>query len=1287
MDKYKIIKTIINIFTFSIFITFLYIGISFAQFSSIGSMYNNIFFGPLSGSFSINPLYGPFNYGFQGFGTDFNWPFSSMGIGSLNMGGYPFFPFNSEFINIATDSHNFRSPLWVPNANNIAGTGSGIQSIFLNGVYNPLTINNNPLSLNPLCLSTGLLNIGPSYLSGNNTPIMGTNMPGLISGITLLFVSGGTSSEYNEDEDDETEHDDGQTDTPFKIAAQEGGSEMAVDAPWRIEPNVDADGKLSYGAIPIQISIHDSDQLSCPGRRILELYSVQVTEYLPDSNDVVIRNFYIKDLHEIEITRDYWPWPDTGTPPDYELCRGWAGEDCSGFEKVKDTSEWHAILFYPVICPYTTEEYCEEHYHDVRLKVTLLTRAETYEWVLTSGGYRWVLRELDLAHNTHLNVHLGEAPLPRFDNTWAYGDLHYHAHGTDNDGESTYHNRGVIQAMSALGLDFAFATDHASNSEQIIDLYFNILNLDVDMTTRGLRDLSETRFAYLLQRLHAADGVNAQVASYPRAVQGGLAAPQLFQGAEVDIIPEVAVGDNTIGYGYAVYGFYQACRDLPLLAKTRYGCPLSNPICEWICDSILDLVTETSDGRWLVHDVQGKAELDYYARQHILHLPSDPDRTDAFVSSSTSFYGGATRRLREVLDKDYKTARKGYIFIAHPFDIPEGAGIGRLGPDKLPFDKVQLEEAFESEFILGLQLWSGNGHLHSYMNDGNAMDSLREFVPVFDLKNWQHKEKGSSRISGSLSKGIQALDDMNLWGLNPNRTKVLDWVPDGEPRRVFMAGGSDAHGDLSFHRCGAATNTSSVNDTALGNPRNLVHVGERQGRVVHDPYSNASGQGVSQEQLMAALRQGEFSVTDGPALRIALDLNGNGLIDASDVPMGGVHDQGHHCPFSIVVEWRSTPEFGGLDRVDIYLGLYNDAIDQAILWAPAKRSFEEISSWDPAQYSTAVWWLDEASGVSYLTLGDDYWVDPTGTLQFKVHAYERFSGRRIIRIDPADFPVGEGRTEWYCDEDFELNPNHVNSTSPDTIGSDDDDGAEFPGSVILFGDQDAGDTTMTSTTTEILASSSAKAKDDATTNTLVSSEGLASVDPNIIKVSTSSDGSLASPDNCVTCSSTSISDYAIDGASPTAAMRDNPFGDPFDDGDDIVDPPPAPRCESEHFFDNASIADRMFVRAVAIARPAAGRHQLCAKYGISTEVGLDNCIWRRAFTNPVWVLMKGPSSNLMCPPDGGFVVGVPPSDNGPENPLPGGGDEVVFPPSDTNPEIPPGGGFVMGLPLSDTQIP
>src|SRR4051812_7565473 len=50
--------------------------------------------------------------------------------------------------------------------------------------------------------------------------------------------------------------------TQQALGGIEGTFEYALDAPWRIEPVIDANGVASYGAVPIQISIHDANMAS-----------------------------------------------------------------------------------------------------------------------------------------------------------------------------------------------------------------------------------------------------------------------------------------------------------------------------------------------------------------------------------------------------------------------------------------------------------------------------------------------------------------------------------------------------------------------------------------------------------------------------------------------------------------------------------------------------------------------------------------------------------------------------------------------------------------------------------------------------------------------------------------------------------------------------------------------------------------------------------------------------------------------------------------------------------------
>ncbi len=808
------------------------------------------------------------------------------------------------------------------------------------------------------------------------------------------------------------------------LAQRAGDFELEIDAPWRMEPR---GSQRAYGTIPIQISIHDADQPATLADQVLQkvihvkqqghseldaaltfvfdaVRSVMgpVTGAIADAlginlfpfkdlkiltlnqfrrlevyeevggNFVLRQTFTLANIHEVERTIGLWQYaanqsgPETPfappARPSYALCRRWQGQSCTAFASLRPTSEWNLTAMYQ---PTDTTPG-----HDVRLRAVLVVSA-VEGGVATTKTFERVI-----------SVHLGEEPLPKFDSDradWAYGDLHYHSQGTDNDGESGYAYRGVLQAMGAMGLDFAFATDHASNSPQIGSAAPKLSFELVDPITRGLRDLSPDRFAFDLGLLNDATGGNRQVTSSPRVTgDGRLVAPQLFLGSEVDVMPEFETGTQS---------GIEACNDVPKLLKVldQKKIPIAGQFIgldDYWCDTMSQPV---AGNRSLLYDVQGPESgrllsSRFYGRQHLLHLPVDGTNARAFIPSNTSKYGGATRRLGEILDVELAQRRKGYIFLAHPFQHEEGDGMNRLGPDLWPYSPAQLEDAFASPYVLGLQIWN---------EDPLRAAKLNERQP-FDAPDWQTQSQPFHAYD------VQYWDILQLYGLDKARTSKLTWLPSGQPRRVFMAGGSDAHGDLNYRRKGFFLGSTDATDTAMGTPRNLVNVGTPNGTSISG--ATGSGQPVSQSQVIDGLRSGNFAVTDGPAVRVAIDLNGNGVIDASDTLMGGVRTQ-PTGPFKVIVEWLSTPEFAPVQDVDVMLGVWADGLLDGMVYT---------RSYDGPIANASNTYVQPGTGRKFVkTPNWPYWYDPTnGKLRITVGAGEGYAGRRVLTIDPNDFPVG-----------------------------------------------------------------------------------------------------------------------------------------------------------------------------------------------------------------------------------------------------------------------------------------
>jgi hypothetical protein len=191
-------------------------------------------------------------------------------------------------------------------------------------------------------------------------------------------------------------------------------------------------------------------------------------------------------------------------------------------------------------------------------------------------------------------------------------------------------------------------------------------------------------------------------------------------------------------------------------------------------------------------------------------------------------------------------------------------------------------------------------------------------------------------------------------GLDPAQTADLRWLADGEPRRMFIAGGSDAHGDWNYRREGYLRGLTGVTDTAIGRPRNLVFVPriavDRSDRVSEDPTADAGDlRAPTQAEVTAALEAGNFSATNGPAVRIVIDENQNGIIDAGDRPMGGVSHLYGERRVPVLLEWMTTEEFGAIQSIELVVGMLDTGGAGARVWrgsGPIVRSDSSLTLGD-----------------------------------------------------------------------------------------------------------------------------------------------------------------------------------------------------------------------------------------------------------------------------------------------------------------------------------------------------
>jgi hypothetical protein len=158
-------------------------------------------------------------------------------------------------------------------------------------------------------------------------------------------------------------------------------------------------------------------------------------------------------------------------------------------------------------------------------------------------------------------------------------------------------------------------------------------------------------------------------------------------------------------------------------------------------------------------------------------------------------------------------------------------------------------------------------------------------------------------------------------------------------------------------------------------------------------------QALAQRDVTTALASGQFVVTDGPVVRLAVDVNGNGIIDDGDVPMGGQSTWNWLSPeLRVVVEWKSTPEFGRLTLIDLTVNAFTRSTGLGMTYQPTQagvRGPNQPIGWFKNTY--------QAPGVTFYELDDHSFWDPSGQLRIGVSNAEGYGGRRVLMLNPQRF--------------------------------------------------------------------------------------------------------------------------------------------------------------------------------------------------------------------------------------------------------------------------------------------
>jgi hypothetical protein len=287
--------------------------------------------------------------------------------------------------------------------------------------------------------------------------------------------------------------------------------------------------------------------------------------------------------------------------------------------------------------------------------------------------------------------------------------------------------------------------------------------------------------------------------------------------------------------------------------------------------------------------------------------PEDPDKgfplgsTEEVIMTGDGSIASPALPVHEALRRI--AAAGGFAYAAHPFDPV--SPILRGGAWDLDIDFLEAEGKKLSPGLVGLEPWNrATAMTADDARDpyclGRDRDPSTCFHPDPDANHYARLEKGIELgWRPLLMKGLAASES----------------GADSPGFKVFLAAGSDAHGDFNYEATMDVVDfsrpsrgiTGYAEDNALG----------KLSTVVHCPI----GMGPRGEEVLRALRDGRSVLSNGPLLIAGFDRNANrSLDDPEDILPGG------HVSFTLQtleplqLVWVSSEEFGPLVSVRLVVG-------------------------------------------------------------------------------------------------------------------------------------------------------------------------------------------------------------------------------------------------------------------------------------------------------------------------------------------------------------------------------
>jgi hypothetical protein len=320
----------------------------------------------------------------------------------------------------------------------------------------------------------------------------------------------------------------------------------------------------------------------------------------------------------------------------------------------------------------------------------------------------------------------------------------------------------------------------------------------------------------------------------------------------------------------------------------------------------------------------------------------------------------------------------GFAYAAHPVDDLGGEGGFDFTVNGAAWGDQDYTVALQYDGFRGLEIFNTRQTLYA-SNQNNPWPEFDAGTPYTN----------DDLYPDQLLEGIDLWDQLLSQGLSQN-----------PPRRIFVAGGSDAHGDFNY---ATFLNLDTyASDNAMGKVQTVVRV---------PGYSPETLPPV--EELMAAYGAGLSCATDGPFLEIGLDRDGDGdWYETDDLTMGMAASAGESTPLPLVVRWASIPEFGEIILVRILAGSGDGA--------------EEIFSFDPTTTGEG---LDGTTTVDLAGLDLEGWRYFRGECLTTDDAVGHRAYTNPIWLD---FGEGTGQPVQPFPERVDLPSNYPNPFNPQT---------------------------------------------------------------------------------------------------------------------------------------------------------------------------------------------------------------------------------------------------------------